>query len=106
MSAVFTWYRKHGLISANPVEAVPNRKERRKPIDYLKGVEVDHLQEGCRTLRERAILEFLLSTGVRVGEVPAINREDIDWRNGCLLYTSQGGAVSMPFRVRHKLPGH
>lgn len=85
LSAVFTWYRKHGLISANPVEAVPNRKERRKPIDYLKGVEVDHLQEGCRTLRERAILEFLLSTGVRVGEVPAINREDIDWRNGEVL---------------------
>ena len=85
LSAVFTWYRKHNIINTNPVEAVPNRRERKKPIDYLKGVEVDHLQEGCRTLRERALLEFLLSTGARVGEVPDIKRTDIDWHNGEVL---------------------
>lgn len=85
LSAVFTWFRKHGIVKANPVETVPNKKERRKPIDYLKGIEVEYLREGCKDNRERALLEFLLSTGVRVGEVPLIRINDIDWQAGEVL---------------------
>lgn len=82
LSAVFTWFRKHGLINTNPVEAVPIKKERKPPIDYLKGVEVEQLRLACDNARERALMEFLLSTGVRIGEVPQIRREDIDWTTG------------------------
>lgn len=82
LSAVFTWFRKHGIITANPVEAVPIKKERKPPIDYLKGVEIEQLRLACYNTRERALMEFLLSTGVRIGEVPQIRREDIDWNTG------------------------
>lgn len=82
LSAVFTWFRKHGIINTNPVEAVPVKKERKPPIDYLKGTEVEQLRLACDNARERALMEFLLSTGVRVGEVPQIRREDIDWNTG------------------------
>ena len=82
LSAVFTWFRKHGVINVNPVEAVPVKKERKPPIDYLKGVEIEQLRMSCTSLRERALMEFLLSTGVRIGEVPQITRDDIDWNSG------------------------
>ena len=82
LSAVFTWFRKHGVINVNPVEAVPVKKERKPPIDYLKGVEIEQLRMACTSLRERALMEFLLSTGVRIGEVPQITRDDIDWNSG------------------------
>lgn len=82
LSAVFTWFRKHGVINVNPVEAVPVKKERKPPIDYLKGVEIEQLRMSCTSLRERALMEFLLSTGVRIGEVPQIRRDDIDWNSG------------------------
>lgn len=82
LSAVFTWFRKHGIITANPVEAVPIKKERKPPIDYLKGVEIEQLRLACDNARERALMEFLLSTGVRIGEVPQIKRDDIDWATG------------------------
>lgn len=82
LSAVFTWFRKHGIITANPVEAVPIKKERKPPIDYLKGVEIEQLRLACDNARERALMEFLLSTGVRIGEVPQIKRDDIDWTTG------------------------
>lgn len=82
LSAVFTWFRKHGIINNNPVEAVPVKKERKPPIDYLKGTEVEQLRLACDNARERALMEFLLSTGVRVGEVPEIRRDDIDWNTG------------------------
>ncbi len=85
LSAVFTWFRKHGVINVNPVEAVPVKKERKPPIDYLKGMEVERLRVACKNQRERALMEFLLSTGVRIGEVPEIRREDIDWNTGEIL---------------------
>lgn len=82
LSAVFTWFRKHGIINTNPVEAVPIKKERHPPIDYLKGMEVERLRVACTNTRERALMEFLLSTGARVGEVPQIRIQDIDWNTG------------------------
>lgn len=85
LSAVFTWFRKHGVINVNPVEAVPVKKERKPPIDYLKGVEVERLRVACKQPRERALMEFLLSTGVRIGEVPQIKKQDIDWNTGEIL---------------------
>lgn len=85
LSAVFTWFRKHGIINVNPVEAVPVKKERKPPIDYLKGVEVERLRVACKQPRERALMEFLLSTGVRIGEVPQIKKQDIDWNTGEIL---------------------
>ncbi|MGL6217562.1 MAG: tyrosine-type recombinase/integrase [Lacrimispora sphenoides] len=82
LSAVFTWFRKHGVINVNPVEAVPVKKERKPPIDYLKGVEIERLRVACTNPRERALMEFLLSTGVRIGEVPQLRKQDIDWSTG------------------------
>lgn len=67
LSAAFTWFRKHKAIQENPVELVEIRKVPRKPIDYLKEAEIEILRMTCIDLRERAILEFFLSTGVRVG---------------------------------------
>lgn len=85
LSAVFSWYRKHSILSVNPVEAVPARKEHEKPIDYMNGEEIEKLRVACKDKRERALMEFLLSTGVRVGEVPLIEREEIDWEKGEIL---------------------
>lgn len=82
LSAVFTWFRKHGVINTNPVEAVPIKKEWKPPIDYLKGAEIEQLRDACTEPRERALMEFLLSTGARVGEVPLIKKQDIDWSTG------------------------
>jgi len=45
-------------------------------------VEIERLRVACTDLRERALMEFLLSTGVRIGEVPQIRKQDIDWSTG------------------------
>ena len=42
-------------------------------------------QDTVKGKRERAVLEFLLSTGARVGEVPEVKITDIDFVSGSLL---------------------
>lgn len=86
ISAFFTWMRKYGLITVNPVENVEPRKEVQKPIDHLKPQEIEHLrEEGCSTPRNRAIFEYLRSTGCRVGEVPMVKIKDVDWQQGTIV---------------------
>lgn len=85
LSAFFTWMRKEKFITYNPVEATEPLKEIRKPIDYFRPAQMEELREGCKSMRDRAIVEVLRSTGARVGEIPQINREDIDWRTGDVL---------------------
>ena len=90
LSAVFLWLRRCSFVSRNPVENVPKRKVPGKPIDFLQGIEVEELRASCDPMtgkgrRERAVLEFLLSTGARVGEVPDVKINDIDFQTGELL---------------------
>ena len=39
--------------------------------------QVEHVRMNCKTARERAIVEFLLSTGCRVGELVGLNHTEI-----------------------------
>ena len=90
LSSVFIWLRRSNFIERNPVENVPKKKVPKKPIDFLQGVEVEELRAACdqdtpKGKRERAVLEFLLSTGARVGEVTDVKIEDIDFISGTLM---------------------
>lgn len=100
LSAFFTWMRKSHLISENPVDNVEKWTEIEKPIDYLRDWEMEALRDACKreqgeriknikayreALRDRALLEFLRSTAIRVSECVSIDKKDIDWNNGEVL---------------------
>lgn len=85
LSAFFTWMRKEKLIAVNPVEAVEPLKEQKKPIDFFSPQEMAQLKDGCKTLRERALIEVLRSTGARVGEIVRITVDQINWETGDIL---------------------
>lgn len=91
LSAVFTWLRKERFITHNPVEAVQPKREVRKPIDYFRTEQLEDLREGCKTLRDRAIVEVLRSTGARVGEIVEINLSELDWSTGDVLICGEKG---------------
>ena len=40
---------------------------------------IEILRDNCNNLRDRAMIEFLLSTGIRVGELVRLNIDDIDF---------------------------
>ena len=78
--SLFGWLHREGLIPTNPcanLEPVKKKKEVRKP---LSTVEIERLKEACSSLRDKAIITFLLSTGCRISEVCSLNIEDIDFR--------------------------
>lgn len=85
ISAIYTWMRKRHLLTENPVDNTEIRRVIERPVAYLEDYEIEELRSGCHKLRDRALLEFLRSTGVRVGEVPNIKRTDIAWNDGSIV---------------------
>lgn len=108
ISAVYTWMRKSKLVTENPCENIEKYVEIEKPIDHLEDWEMEMLRDACKKkvvnkvtnieeyremLRDRAMLEFLRSTAVRVGECVSVNISDINWNTGgVLVYGEKGRA--------------
>jgi len=75
---------KRGSVSSNPVTAVRTPKQDKKLPRFLEYEEVKRLIEtppvdNWLGARDRAILEVLYSTGIRVSELVGLNMDDIDF---------------------------
>lgn len=57
----------------------------------LSKEEVERLISFASDSRERAIVEFIYATGVRVGELVSLNWSDIDWGNEIVRVLGKGG---------------
>jgi len=75
---------KRGKLDSNPVAAVRTPKQDKKLPRFLEYEEVKRLLEtppmsNWLGARDRAILETLYSTGIRVSELVSLNMEDVDF---------------------------
>ncbi len=75
----FKFLKKKGIVSESPVVGVRNPKMPRRLPRYLSYDEIAVLiDKGAQSPQEKAILEFMYATGVRVSELCALNIEDLD----------------------------
>lgn len=82
LSAFFGWLVKKRVITFNPCDGIEPYKEIKKPIDHLMPEDMELIKDGCKELRDRALVEFLNGTGVRVGEAVIVKISDIDFASG------------------------
>lgn len=75
----FKYCLEEGLIATNPVERIPYPKIPDKMPIYLTKPELAQLRECVQhSLLERAIIEMFVATGVRMSELVAMKKEDIN----------------------------
>lgn len=79
LCSFFAWATDEGYLERNPMRTIPAIKYEKKPRKPLTQLELEYLRDGCKTPRERAIIEFLFSTGCRVSELAGVKKSDIDW---------------------------
>lgn len=84
--AFFNYLIEAGLMKNNPTANIKSPKIERKEIEYLEMAEIDKLlatpDDSVKGVRDRAIMEVLYATGIRVSELIEANVEDINLRMG------------------------
>ena len=78
MSAFFQWMVNEEIIEKNPIAQIKPIKCHKELKKAFSDVEIDALRGACESLKERALVEFLLSTGVRVNELATMTVQDIN----------------------------
>lgn len=76
-SSFFVWLRDRDKIRKNPMVLVEQIKVEKKIKKPYTDTERELMLRNCKTIRDKAIMEFMYSTAVRVSELAALNREDI-----------------------------
>lgn len=78
LSAFFQWMTLEEIFSKNPCMRIAPIKYADKVRFPFSSVEIDALRSACKNLKERALIEFLLSSGVRVSELSDMKITDVD----------------------------
>ena len=86
LASLRSFYRyllREGFVAANPAADLSAPRRPKRLPTFLDENEVERLLEGPDTAlpagrRDRAILEMLYSTGMRIGELAAVSLEDVD----------------------------
>jgi integrase/recombinase XerC len=103
LSAVRSFYRylvQHEFIEVNPSDAVQTPKQEQPIPTYLPIDDMFRLLASVKTdtlfgLRNRAMLETLYSTGIRVSELGGLNVQDIDFHEHDIRVKGKGGHERM-----------
>jgi site-specific recombinase XerD len=78
ISPFFAWLYAEELIDRNPCAAVKPIKVPEEEKKAFSSEEIDTIRGACKDVRERAVIEMLLSSGLRVAELCSLKKEDID----------------------------
>ena len=85
LSAFFSWLEEEDYIIKSPIKRIHKVKTAVIVKDTIQDEKVEILRYNCNNLRDRALIDFLLSTGIRVGELVRLNIDDIDFSERCRL---------------------
>ena len=105
LSAIRGYYRyrvRHGGLAVDPSRDIEGLPERRKLPRFLFEDEMSAfiaLADGddFGSVRDRAILEFLYSTGCRVGEAAGLSLSDVDLEDGMATVFGKGSKERVVF---------
>lgn len=95
LRAFYNYLTAQKIISTNPTVNIKSPKIERKRIEYLTIAEIENLLDmpdrSLKGLRDRAILELLYATGIRVSEIVEMDLEDVNLRMGFVTCTGEHG---------------
>lgn len=79
LSSFFNWLEDENYILKSPVKRIHKIKSPVVVKEAYSDDEIEKLRYECKEIRDLALVDFLLSTGMRVGELVLLNRSDIDF---------------------------
>ena len=89
-SSFFSWLEDEEYILKSPMRRIHRIKTSRVVKDVFSDEDVELLRENCVNSRDLAMLDLLLSTGMRVGELVNLNVSDINFEERQCVVLGKG----------------
>lgn len=86
----FNWLFIEEYIVKNPMDKIKTIKKEVREKEPLTPMEIEVLRKGYKSLRDIAIVEFGLSTGLRVSELANVSISDLRFNNHSLTVIGKG----------------
>lgn len=104
LSSFFSWMEDEDYIIKSPVRRIHKVKTAFNIKETYTDEELEILRDNCEEIRDLAIIDMLTSTGMRVGEMVHLNREDIDFsERECVVFGKGDKERVVYFDARSKL---
>lgn len=104
LSSFFSWMEDEDYIIKSPVRRIHKVKAAFNIKETYTDEELEIMRDNCDGIRDLAIIDMLASTGMRIGEMVLLNREDIDFsERECIVFGKGDKERIVYFDARSKL---
>ena len=104
LSSFFSWLEDEDYIIKSPIRRIHKIKTTKVVRETYSDETIEKLRDGCEELRDLAMIDFLSSTGVRVGELVKLNKDDINFdERSCIVFGKGSKEREVYFDARTKL---
>lgn len=104
LSSFFSWLEDEDYIIKSPVRRIHKVKTASSIKETYSDEDLEKMRDSCEELRDLAMIDMLASTGMRVGEMVLLNRDDIDFtERECKVFGKGDKERVVYFDARAKL---
>ena len=104
LSSFFSWLEDEDYILKSPVRRIHKVKTASNIKETYSDEALELMRDSCAEIRDLAMIDLLASTGMRVGEMVLLNRDDVDFtERECVVFGKGDKERMVYFDARTKL---
>ena len=104
LSSFFSWLEDEDYILKSPVRRIHKVKTASNIKETYSDEALELMRDSCSEMRDLAMIDLLASTGMRVGEMVLLNRDDVDFtERECAVFGKGDKERMVYFDARTKL---
>lgn len=104
LSSFFAWLEDEDYIVKSPVRRIHKVKTGKTVKETYSDESLELMRDHCDNTRDLAMIDLLSSTGIRVGELVKLNRDDVDFENReCIVFGKGNKQRKVYFDARTKI---
>ena len=90
ISSFYSWLEEEDYILKSPMRRIHKIKTKQIVKSTISDESIERIRDACTVDRDLAMIDLLYSTGIRVGELVNLDRDDIDFENRECIVSGKG----------------